>query len=344
MAQKGSKKGSSAEEAMRIAFLSKNYFVVRDVPFSYGQFDVTDIDLWLYGTAGVFRERISVDIKNKKTPQAIERIMWALGVRQALGLSKCIVVTTEKRSEIVDFGRKQGVLVIDGEYLKFAVQSGQPSDRISEEQFLNAIKPPNAGELSKHLCERYITAKERLLTGMHYDGANSHLLAVTDCFQDLSAYPGARASVRRVLYAIASYLLVTLDWMISRNEFQTEDAREKQLEDGLKYGTAGRSRISGFVRLLEQCKSGSDQDVFTVIDSIAAKVERGAESVRADVIAEYITRTLGNDTLVPLAKQFEAEAFKPTVCSFANLNADMKATLLMLVDFCDMERKDALAW
>lgn len=78
-------KGPRMEELLRSYFLKTGYYVVRGVPFIYEGFDVTDIDLWLYSrTSSVSREVALVDAKNKKTPQAIERIFWV----QAAGRHK----------------------------------------------------------------------------------------------------------------------------------------------------------------------------------------------------------------------------------------------------------------
>ncbi len=77
-------KGYRMEESLRSYFLKTGYYVVRDVPFVYGGFDITDIDLWLYGRASsVSREITIVDAKNRRTPQAMERIFWVQGLRQA---------------------------------------------------------------------------------------------------------------------------------------------------------------------------------------------------------------------------------------------------------------------
>ena len=70
-------KGFVMEELLRNYFLRAGYYAVRGVPFVYQEFDVTDIDIWLYGRmSAVSREITIVDAKNKKTPQAIERIFW----------------------------------------------------------------------------------------------------------------------------------------------------------------------------------------------------------------------------------------------------------------------------
>jgi len=105
MADKGNKKGGQAEESMRGAFRTMGYFVVRGIPYSFREYDITDVDLWLYRATGVSRERINVDIKNKRTPQAIERILWTLGVMQVLRMDRCIVVTTETNPAVLEFGR-----------------------------------------------------------------------------------------------------------------------------------------------------------------------------------------------------------------------------------------------
>lgn len=41
-------KGQKMEEILRIYFLKSGYYVSRGIPFKYRNFDVTDIDLWLY--------------------------------------------------------------------------------------------------------------------------------------------------------------------------------------------------------------------------------------------------------------------------------------------------------
>lgn len=77
-------KGPKMEELLRNYFLKAGYYVVRGVPFIYEGFDITDIDLWLYGRASsVSREITIVDIKNRKTPQAIEKNL--LGPRVKAG-------------------------------------------------------------------------------------------------------------------------------------------------------------------------------------------------------------------------------------------------------------------
>ena len=77
---KGIKKGYQMEENLRNYFLEMGYFVVRGVKYNFKDTEGTDIDLFLYNRPTILsRERINVDIKNKKTPQAMERIFVAKG-------------------------------------------------------------------------------------------------------------------------------------------------------------------------------------------------------------------------------------------------------------------------
>lgn len=90
-------KGYKMEELLRIYFLQVGYYVVRVVPFVYEDFEVTYIDVWLYGRASsVSREITIVDSKNKKTPQAIEQIFWVQELKLATKATNPIVATNDK--------------------------------------------------------------------------------------------------------------------------------------------------------------------------------------------------------------------------------------------------------
>ena len=110
-----STKGNKAEESLRLYFLDAGYYVVRGVPYKYKNFDITDIDLFLYGRASALsRERNIVDIKNKKTPQAVERIFWTKGLQKSLNMDHAIVATTETNSAVLTYGKENDVIVLDG--------------------------------------------------------------------------------------------------------------------------------------------------------------------------------------------------------------------------------------
>ena len=85
-------KGARAEELLREYFLRNGYFVIRGAKVTFREEDVTDVDLWLYHRASEFsRERINVDAKDRDRPRALERVLWAVGVRELLGLERVMV-------------------------------------------------------------------------------------------------------------------------------------------------------------------------------------------------------------------------------------------------------------
>lgn len=342
MADKGNRKGARAEEAMRLHFRKLGYFGVRAIPYSFGELSVTDIDLWLYRPAGVFRERINVDIKCKQKPQAIERILWATGVTQVLRLDQCVVVTTETHPAVMEFGKRSNVTVVDGKFLQHAIQNAV-TDRLSEEDFCNALRPNGAEEKGKQLRWKYEGAKKRLLN-LSYDGCNLHLLDIRACMEDLYAYPGMAQSVRRLLYVLISYWCITLDYLISKSEFLDDDKRRQEIETGLRYGSAGRQRLDDFVRTLESCKKNIDRQSSEVISSIVYKLREEAGGVRADTCAEYIMRQIGPAKLFDLARDFEEAAFGPTCPTVSELPVELKSLLMVLVDFYGLERSKALSW
>jgi len=342
MANKGNLKGARAEEAIRSVFRKEGYYVVRGIPYVFQGRDVTDIDLWLYGRTGAFRERINVDIKNKKTPQAIERFFWALGVMQVLRLDRCIVVTTERNPAVVEFGRRSNVAVIDGQYLQ-SPQVEPDTDRLSEEEFLKAIHPPGAAELGKNVRGQYLAAKARLLTQMTYDGCNLHLLDIRMCLENLVTYPGVQASIGRVLYAILSYIAITIDYIVTKMEFAEPEQRRAAIENGLRYGNVGRYRLEEFSRILEDCKNPYRDEDNEVISRIVSTLKSEAGAVRADMVAEYLSQQVENDSLFDLALHFETHAFASDFTRIADLPSDLKAFVLMLADFYEIDRKVVIA-
>ena len=170
-------KGHKAEECLRGYFLKSGYYVVRGVPFIYEGFNVTDIDLWLYGRASsVSREITIVDVKNKKTPQAIERIFWVQGLRQATNATNAVVATTDNRQEVKDFGNDLGILVLDGKFLKKLKNSYDPvAERLWDEEFSSTIEEYSLGKLDGDWKGRIVECKSLLSKALSFDSCNEWL-------------------------------------------------------------------------------------------------------------------------------------------------------------------------
>src|SRR5690606_19633763 len=167
-------KGAAAEEALKRYFTDLGYFVVRGMSVIVGDSDVTDIDLWLYNRPSpLTRERINVDVKNKRTPQALERIFWAKGVQTVLGFDACIVATSDRRPEVVEFGRAHGVTVLDGTLLRRICEKA--NDAMQESEFKASSAHYKQARAQIGWYERTVANASVLGRKLGFDACN-HLL------------------------------------------------------------------------------------------------------------------------------------------------------------------------
>src|SRR5262249_5063423 len=143
-----------------------------------GDIDITDVDLWLYlRPSPLTRERVNVDAKNRSTPKAMERILWARGLQAILGLESCIVATTDHRPIVKEFGHRHGVLVLDGTFLGrlSARKNGADGGRLSEEELVGLLGSSRDDKLLGNWRERLSVARGRLVTQLEFDGCNGWL-------------------------------------------------------------------------------------------------------------------------------------------------------------------------
>lgn len=332
-------KGAAAEEALRNYFLSIGYYVVRGVKFTYNRFDVTDVDLWLYSrNSPLSRERVCVDIKNKKTPQALERIFWAKGLQSVLELDSCIVATTDSRPDVSEFGLKHNVKVLDGKFLSRLTKSPRSHmERISEDAFLADLDKGSLGRLGGDWRSRYELSKSRLLHSLNFDGCNAWL----EDIQYLLSQIASGIETWRSLYVSCSHLLIAVDFIL--REFVTADQEQRRqvIERGIRYGVSGQAFTENVGRMAA-----------ALVESVAAQpglamtlereLQAQAAGVKAEVLAEFFSKTTGA-SLFEIALMFEEAAFAPQVAKPSTMPTTSQAVIGVLADFCGIDRKSALA-
>ena len=112
------RKGSNLEEVVRTYFDRQGFFALRGVSYRYEDEQVTDIDVWLYGRQSAsVRTRTIVDVKNKRSPKAFERILWTRGMQLALGCDRAIVATTDRSAKVARFANQQKVALLTKDFL-----------------------------------------------------------------------------------------------------------------------------------------------------------------------------------------------------------------------------------
>jgi len=333
-------KGSGAEEVLRNYFLSLGYFVVRGCKFRYEGFDVTDVDLWIYGKkSAVSRERVNVDIKNKKTPQALERVFWAKGLQDILGLDGCIVATTDSREAVKQFGMQHNIRVLDGAFMaRLAKSEKSHQNRISEEDFFILVKLASLGKLGGDWLGIYERGKSLLLDGLSFDSCNSWL---DDCgyFMEQSALVDSDGlPALRLLYLTAAKLLVALDFILSQHISADVNSRVKILDDGFRYGSAGKGFSQRMSLMMSSLVRGVSND-FELGKSIERELDSQIKSVRADVIADYFSRGNVVNSLFELSREFEAFGFAIMAQKPDLLSSGAQGVLGIIADFHQLDRK-----
>lgn len=333
-------KGPGMEEALRGYFLKNGYYVLRGVPFCFNGFDVTDVDLWLYDRpSAVVRNRISVDIKNKKTPQAIERIFWAKGLQETLGLDQAIVATTDKREDVAAFGRKHNVLVIDGHFLsRLSKNETLTEGRLSEEDFTSLMDKSRLGPIAGEWKNRLVSSKQRVLHGLSFDQINSWINDANYFAEQLLLVPTHREVAARLLYFTVSLIAVAVDYTGRDMAFLDGGQRKEALNAGFRYGNLGAegaaSTIDVAVGLVEQFLPETSGG--------PARIRRGfnavSDALPTEALAEFFARPVVGSTILYTGRLLEAAAYNEAFLAPQDLDVEAKALLSVLLDYWGIDR------
>lgn len=333
-------KGPAAEEVLRNYFLSIGYFVVRGCKFRFNRFDVTDVDLWLYGrNSALSRERLNVDIKNKKTPQALERIFWAKGLQSVLNLDGCIVATTDPRPDVREFGLQHQVKVLDGRFLGRLTKSGRSHlDRITEEQFVTELEKSSLGKLGGDWKGRYEASKSRALDSLTFDGCNAWLDDMGYFLGEVQLTPSSVPCAWRMVYAISALFLISVDFILREHVAAEQDQRRTLLDNGFRYGTAGKS-FTEKVGRMAAALVGSVVSQPGVAETIERELIEQAAGVKAELLAEYFSKAATQSSLFDVACELEAAAFAIQVPVPSSMTTGAQSLLGVFADFFSLDRK-----
>lgn len=333
-------KGYQMEEVLRNYFLDLGYFVVCDVKFTYQGFDVTDVDLWIYmRPSSLTRERINIDVKNRRTPQAIERIFWAKGLQQVLNLDGCIVATTDKRDAVRTFGLLNEVTVLDGTFLARLSKYRDTHTRLTEKEFFKIIQTDELIKLKgdwRHKVER---AKTLLLTQLDYSGCNIWLKEIAYFMEQVIVEADRREIACRIVYLITSFFLIGLDYIFKDISFLDNEARASNLRDGFKHGALGKTGtqkvLSTSMALIEgYLPSGRE-----LANLLRRNVNEAYDQIPTEILKEYFSRPEVSRKLFQNARRLEFLAYSKSFLSPPNIEPELQAILGVILDFSEIERR-----
>jgi hypothetical protein len=340
MVKAGLTKGPGMEELVRAYFLKAGYYVVRGVPFVYEGFDVTDVDLWMYGrSSSVSREIVIVDIKNKKTPQAIERIFWVHGLKTAVGARQAIVATTEKRNEVKAFGRKLGVVVLDGAFIgRLGKGETHAATRLADEELNSAIGDYELSKLDGDWRGRVAKCKSLLAEGLSFDNCNEWLTHARFFAEQVLTKPSQSRTALRCFYLICSFVAIAVDFQLRELSFLDTPQRSQALADGFTYGSKGRDGLKKLVELSLSLVSEYANGGKGIANQVKAKVEHQLAQIPSAILGEFFAKGDVSRNLFNTARDLEHLAMARPFSSHVSASADVKALLGCFFDYWGIDR------
>lgn len=332
-------KGELAEEALRNYFLEQGYFVVRSLPFLYGQIDITDIDLWLYRRTSPFtRERINVDVKNKNEPKAFERIIWAKGLQISLQLEKSIVATTSIKKEIRDFSVVNDVILIDGNLFNHLMNKSHNPTRITEEDFVSEISRESSGKDDADWKRKYLSSKARLINKLNFDGCNEYLREINYFLGQFILRADISLVPLRLLYINIAFFLVCLDFLTKSFIPIDQKSRIELLINGFNYGERGKERTESITNAAIKLASSVIANP-SIGRTLQIEIENQRKERPVDILANFFCKDIQLNHLSEIAKSFESFSYSPVIITPSKLPIELQSILGLLTDFHRVDRK-----
>lgn len=334
------KKGAGLEELIRNYFYHQGYFALRSVPYRFESDDVTDIDVWLYGRqAASGRVRVVVDSKDKKTPKALERILWTKGLQVVTGADRAIVVTTESNPKVTRFSRESKVSLITKTFLDRIQKSEKLNDnRLSLEELSAHIQKNPAHKQDGDWLARLDDAKANLVSLPGFPAFNAAMSGFRFFAEKVETRPLYRDQALRCAYLTAAIACAALDGAIERVHYDTGDMRAKAILDGVTLGDTGDGRAQRSIGNLLNVVSATMENGRVLALQIQRKLDETFSAVRGDIIAEYFSNEVNAGALFPAARELETRAHAPLGQGVNGLSVETKGVLGVFADFTMTKR------
>lgn len=341
-------KGLALEETLRSYFWRAGYFVARGLPYRLEGEDVTDVDLWLYERpAAATRHRCIVDIKNKRSPKATERVIWTAGLRQALRVDAAIVATTDRRPATRRLARALDVAVLDGEAISKLIKSPQVVSEsvLTGEEWDDLLRSVDSARGATAWRDRVRSVRSSMLSDFGVRSGNNAMGAVIFFAQAaIEAQPRSKTAeaALRAVYACAGLAAVSLDFALSDHAFSSTEDRARAISNGIRYGQADDLDALRNVRLAVGLARDFAQNGKAVARQIEGAFLQAADEIAAEIVADYVARQSSAEALFAAARTLEEASASRALVGYDDLTTAAKSMLGVLLDFGGISR-EALA-
>lgn len=331
-------KGAVLEELVRAYFARQGFFVLRSVPYRFDGEDVTDLDVWLYSRqAASARIRAIVDIKNKRSPKAFERILWVKGIQAALNCDRAIIATTDANPKVVRFAQSQKIQVLSKGFLERLEKKLSPDDRLTLEEFASTVHQYSAHKQDGDWLRILEEAKSAVACMGGFPAFNRAMFAFR--------FFGERAEVRlqhreialRCTLQAAALACIALDAGLERMVFEDGDRRFASVIEGINFGDDGDGRVQASVKSALSVLTEGLPNGRTIAASAQQHFEQKIVSLRADIVAEHFARGHNAQHLFAVAKELD-EAAHARAWNSSELSMEARSVLGVFADFVGIKR------
>lgn len=331
-------KGALLEELVRAYFARQGFFVLRSVPYRFDGEDVTDIDVWIYSRqAASARIRAIVDIKNKRSPKAFERILWVKGIQSALNCDRAIIATTDANPKVARFAQSQQIQVLSKGFLERLEKKLSRDDRLTLEEFAVAVQKYPAHKQDGDWLRIIGEAKSAVACMGGFPAFNRAMFAFR--------FFGERAEVRlqhrdvalRCALQAASLACIALDAGLERTVFEDGDRRFASVIEGINYGDDGDGRVLASVKSALSVLTEGLPNGRTIAAQAQQHLEQELAALRADIVAEHFAREHNAQHLFAVAKELD-EAAHARAWNSSELSLEARSVLGVFADFVGIKR------
>lgn len=333
-------KGGVAEEALRSYFLELGMYVTRGLKFIYQSNEVTDVDLFLITKpSAVSRHKTVVDIRNKKQPEALSRILWTKGLKEALRADSATVATSDKNESIRAFAESNGIALIDGLFIQNLIAHYKTNmNRISEEHLFSELRKEK-DPIRRSWLDRFESAKNRLLLGMNFDGCNAWLEDSRFYLEESIAKPKDLELSLRLFYLCISYFFIGFDYRAHKLSFLSAQEKSEIISNGFKFGETGIDGIEKLIdkslRVIRVSKVSGIPHAAQIKEALLAELSK----MPLDILSQHFSKLDVQKDLFQVAVDLELAAFKRHLPNPEELSVSVRSNLGALLDFWKIDRK-----
>jgi hypothetical protein len=337
-------KGAGLEELVRTYFARQGFVAIRSVPIQFEDEDVTDVDVWLYGRqGGTVRTRALVDVKDRKSPKAFERVMWTRGMQLALGCDRAYVTTTDSAPKIARFAHQQKVSLLTAAYLRHWVGEDALKDRFSLEDLHENIQEFSGQKQDGDWIRQIAAAKSAVVSLAPFPAFNKAINSFRFFSERAATRPHHREQALRGAYLSAGYACIALDAALERMVFEQQQVRQQMLYAGVTYGDSGDNRVKNSIDTVLSVIARGVDNGRVIARQAGDALDQMFTSVRAEIIAEFFAKEQNSSHLFPVARELEARAHARIRPDLTGLSIEAKAVVGVLADFIGAKRTALLS-